>query len=106
MRLKYVAKTVTVGASSWLQDQYEEDGGTYLANLAMAVWGAAIGCMSAALFTMLGLEAPPDRRSAVFGLGLGMLWVGGTSWLHDAAGDRRLDERLRHRAIYSETLTF
>ncbi len=40
MRLKYVAKTVTVGASSWLQDQYEEDGGTYLANLAMAVWGA------------------------------------------------------------------
>jgi predicted MFS family arabinose efflux permease len=25
----------------------------------------------------------------VFGLGLGMLWVGGTSWLHDAAGDRR-----------------
>ncbi len=26
---------------------------------------------------------------AVFGLGLGMLWVGGTSWLHDAAGDQR-----------------
>jgi predicted MFS family arabinose efflux permease len=25
----------------------------------------------------------------VFGLGLGMLWVGGTSWLHDAAGDQR-----------------
>jgi YNFM family putative membrane transporter len=24
----------------------------------------------------------------VFGLGLGMLWVGSTSWLHDAAGDQ------------------
>jgi predicted MFS family arabinose efflux permease len=26
---------------------------------------------------------------AVFGLGVGMLWVGSTSWLHVAAGDRR-----------------
>jgi predicted MFS family arabinose efflux permease len=26
---------------------------------------------------------------AVFGLGLGMLWVGSTSWLHVAAGDQR-----------------
>ncbi|HEX6130830.1 MAG TPA: MFS transporter [Actinomycetota bacterium] len=24
----------------------------------------------------------------VFGLGLGMLWVGGTAWLHDVSGDR------------------
>ena len=26
---------------------------------------------------------------ALFGLGLGMLWVGGTSWLHDVAGEDR-----------------
>ena len=26
---------------------------------------------------------------ALFGLGMGMLWVGATSWLHDAAGDQR-----------------
>ena len=27
---------------------------------------------------------------AIFGLGLGMLWVGGTSWLHDVAGEHRM----------------
>ena len=26
---------------------------------------------------------------AIFGLGLGMLWVGSTSWLHDVAGEQR-----------------
>ena len=42
---------------------------------------------------MIGL-APSYRLllagRAVFGLGLGMLWVGATSWLHDVAGEHRM----------------
>jgi predicted MFS family arabinose efflux permease len=42
----------------------------------------------------VGIGLAPNYGSllagrAVFGLGLGMMWVGGTSWLHDAAGDQR-----------------
>src|SRR5215210_5768158 len=42
---------------------------------------------------MIGL-APSYRLllagRAVFGLGLGMLWVPATSWLHDVAGEHRM----------------
>jgi DHA1 family multidrug resistance protein-like MFS transporter len=36
---------------------------------AMGVWGLTNGTITAALFTMIGLEAPANRRSAVFGFG-------------------------------------
>jgi predicted MFS family arabinose efflux permease len=49
---------------------------------AMAVGNLAIGLAPAYGWLLVG--------RAVFGLGLGALWVGSTAWLHDVAGDQRM----------------
>jgi predicted MFS family arabinose efflux permease len=54
---------------------------TVVAAITMTLGNVAVGLASNYGWLLAG--------RAVFGLGLGMLWVGGTSWLHDAAGDRR-----------------
>jgi predicted MFS family arabinose efflux permease len=54
---------------------------TVAASIAMTLGNVAVGLAANYGWLLAG--------RAVFGLGLGMLWVGGTSWLHDAAGDRR-----------------
>jgi predicted MFS family arabinose efflux permease len=54
---------------------------TVAATITMTLGNVAVGLASNYGWLLAG--------RAVFGLGLGMLWVGGTSWLHDAAGDRR-----------------
>ena len=47
----------------------------------MTVGNVVIGVSSSYVELLIG--------RAVFGLGLGMLWVGGTSWLHDVSGENR-----------------
>lgn len=54
---------------------------TVVAAVTMTLGDVAIGLATSYGWLLAG--------RAVFGVGLGMLWVGGTSWLHDAAGDQR-----------------
>ncbi len=49
---------------------------------AMAVGNVMVGLASSYWLLLAG--------RGIFGLGLGMLWVGGTSWLHDVAGEHRM----------------
>jgi predicted MFS family arabinose efflux permease len=54
---------------------------TVVAAAGMAVGDVTIGLAPKYGFLLIG--------RCVFGLGFGMLWVGGASWLHDAAGEHR-----------------
>jgi MFS family permease len=55
---------------------------TLIAAAAMVFGDLAIGLAPGYAWLLIG--------RAVFGFGLGILWVGSTSWLHDAAGEERM----------------
>jgi predicted MFS family arabinose efflux permease len=55
---------------------------TLIAGAAMAFGDLAIGLAPGYAWLLIG--------RGVFGFGLGILWVGSTAWLHDAAGEHRM----------------
>jgi predicted MFS family arabinose efflux permease len=53
---------------------------TLAAAVTMTIGNVLIGTADGYIALLVG--------RTVFGLGLGTLWVGGTSWLHDVSGDQ------------------
>src|SRR5205085_4699352 len=53
----------------------------------MTVWSVGILTVGNLVVGVSGSYAVLLAGRVVFGIGLGMIWVTGTAWLHDAAGD-------------------